>query len=345
LDGEAFYIHNVLEGQSIEAIAKAYVSTVSAIKKHNANSEELNPGTKLRIPFSDASAAVMSKYDLKLDDQVSAEVYADVPDKPEPQQQHEEPLEEAAALLETEEPAMKEEFSEEDQAALADLNALSSELRSSLNSLKSAEDKVKNKPIMDKDGLPKREQFKALPEGKGIAPKGMMLAELLEAEVQPMIDGQHPAGVDYLLKEYFLVRINADGIITNVRDERTEMNGNTFVLKPDSLKGFQLVDQPSQLANQFQSIGLVAEIHRDTFELKFKQSKIKYRDPMPVADQVAMIEEYQQKKQLWGKYLVVLAEANYYLATYEQVEFNPFGEIRNKIYFNSEKRVVKAILK
>jgi hypothetical protein len=79
--------------------------------------------------------------------------------------------------------------------------------------------------------------------------------------------------------------------------------------------------------------------------MKFKQSKIKYRDPMPDADQVAMIEAYQQKKQLWGKYRLVLAEANYYLATYEQVEFNPFGEIRNKIYFNSEKRVVKAILK
>ena len=342
LGGEVFYIHNVLEGQTLEAIADAYVSTPKAILRNNPGVAEITSGMKLRVPYTDASAAVMSKYDLKLDDALSQEVYAEEPTLPEPEKQAVQPMEEAAALIEVQE---EEPLDEEEQEALANINALSTELRSSLSSLKSAGEKVKAKPVMDKDGLPKRERSKDLPDNTSIEPKGMMLAEYLEAQVQPMIDGRHPGGADFLLKEYFLVRINTDGVITNVRDERTEMNGNTFVLKPDSLKGFQLIDDPAELDNQFQSIGLVAEVWRDTFPVKFKNNRTKFMLDGVSEDDGKLIAAYQQEKQLWGKYDVVIAEAKYYLATYEQVEFNPFGEIRNKIYFNSEKRVVKVTLK
>jgi hypothetical protein len=62
LDGGAYYIHEVLDGQEIEAIAAAYFCDISEIVKANPDIKlGLKTGMKLRIPYSDESLEAMSK--------------------------------------------------------------------------------------------------------------------------------------------------------------------------------------------------------------------------------------------------------------------------------------------
>lgn len=62
LDGGAFYIHEVLDGQEIEAISAAYYCEISEIVKSNPEIKlGLKAGMKLKIPYSDESLEAMSK--------------------------------------------------------------------------------------------------------------------------------------------------------------------------------------------------------------------------------------------------------------------------------------------
>ena len=59
--GEAYYVHTVLEGQSLDAITQAYFSTTAAVLNANPG-VSLHPtaGSSIRIPYTDASAEAMS---------------------------------------------------------------------------------------------------------------------------------------------------------------------------------------------------------------------------------------------------------------------------------------------
>jgi len=62
LDGGAYYIHEVLDGQEIEAISAAYYCEISEIVKSNPDIKlGLKAGMKLKIPYSDESLEAMSK--------------------------------------------------------------------------------------------------------------------------------------------------------------------------------------------------------------------------------------------------------------------------------------------
>jgi len=62
--GEAFYIHTVLEGQTLDQIATAYFTQTAEIIKYNKKqSDPLLVGVKLKIPYSDESLESMSKMD------------------------------------------------------------------------------------------------------------------------------------------------------------------------------------------------------------------------------------------------------------------------------------------
>jgi hypothetical protein len=62
LDGGAYYIHEVLDGQEIEAISASYYCEISEIVKSNPEIKlGLKAGMKLKIPYSDESLEAMSK--------------------------------------------------------------------------------------------------------------------------------------------------------------------------------------------------------------------------------------------------------------------------------------------
>ena len=62
IGGEAFYVHSVLGGQTLQTIANAYFTEVSLIEKHNfGQSDPLVSAVKLKIPYSDESLEAMSK--------------------------------------------------------------------------------------------------------------------------------------------------------------------------------------------------------------------------------------------------------------------------------------------
>ena len=64
MGGEAFYIHTVLEGQTLDQIATAYFTQTAEIIKYNKKqSDPLLVGVKLKIPYSDESLESMSKMD------------------------------------------------------------------------------------------------------------------------------------------------------------------------------------------------------------------------------------------------------------------------------------------
>lgn len=62
LNGGAYYLHEVLDGQEIEAISAAYYCDISEIVKANPDIKlGLRTGMKLKIPYSDESLEPMSK--------------------------------------------------------------------------------------------------------------------------------------------------------------------------------------------------------------------------------------------------------------------------------------------
>jgi hypothetical protein len=61
LDGGAYYVHEVLAGQEIEDISKAYYSPIADILKENPEIRMgLKPGMTLRIPYTDESLEAMT---------------------------------------------------------------------------------------------------------------------------------------------------------------------------------------------------------------------------------------------------------------------------------------------
>lgn len=316
INGEPFYIHTYLDGQSIEQIATAYVSSVAAIEKHNVNLTQITPGKMIKIPYSDASLAAMSQYDLK-PDVLSNKAYSD-----------------DRSLA-----APRTSVTIEEEKALADIMHLSAALKSSLVTLDSAQQKVIEKPVLGDDGLPKKEQFIPLPGSKHKIDKQQLLSEYLEALVQPMLEAPVNSDEEKVLNEFFMVRVSQNGLITNIRDERTKMNNNTMILIPDSLLGFKLDGNEELWLNQFLNIGLVAEVNNESITVKVKPQKIKVLSGEPDQELLQMIRSSALRENLSGKHLFKVKTANYFLALYKQVEYNPFAEIREILYQNSEKRI------
>ncbi|MEZ4720697.1 MAG: hypothetical protein R2813_02345 [Flavobacteriales bacterium] len=61
IDGDIYYLHTVLKGQTIDAIASAYYSNSKDIRFANPGIEEpLKPDLRIRIPYTDASLEALS---------------------------------------------------------------------------------------------------------------------------------------------------------------------------------------------------------------------------------------------------------------------------------------------
>lgn len=320
IDGEPFYTHTYLEGQSIQQIAAAYLSTIEAIEKNNPNLNQLLPGRLIRIPYTDASLAVMSKYDLK-------------------------PTALSKANMQDDASSMSSDRKEgSDDKTLENLMELAAELKSSLGILDSAQQKVIEKPILDKNGMPIKDQFMSLPEPKGVINKHQLLSDYLEAIVQPIVASSFNSADYAPIKEFFLIRVTSKGVITNIKDERTKMNNNTMHLIPDSLIGYTLNGDDELWRNQFLNIGLVAEVSQDTLQIKVLPNQLKTISGNPDQEQMQLIQSFIRNNGMKGKQTLVITDVDYFLAVYNQVEYNPFAEIREKLYQNSEKRISKAYL-
>lgn len=103
---DAFYIHTVLNGQTLEAISTAYFTDVPSIKKYNNGiADPLSAGVKIKIPYSDASAEAMSKSSVQVSIPKAQPVYIrasdmkEEPVKPVKEQAQVTPMEEAISLL------------------------------------------------------------------------------------------------------------------------------------------------------------------------------------------------------------------------------------------------------
>lgn len=119
--GEAFYIHTILDGQTLQQIATAYFTQTTEIVKYNVKqSDPLIVGVKLKIPYSDESLESMSKMDTPIRKPASkpVPVRAESPPPVEKIEKQEEvmeeaqptPIEEAISLIE--EPESEEEEAE-----------------------------------------------------------------------------------------------------------------------------------------------------------------------------------------------------------------------------------------
>lgn len=130
LDGGAYYVHEVLSGQEIEDIAKAYYAPVADILKENPEIRTgLKPGMTLRIPYTDESLEAMTNNKSSVDvlSDVAPKKLEQKPDRLpatpiRPQKQPEQPksqtpMQEAVSLLSFDEPEPK---LEEEKKAVAE---------------------------------------------------------------------------------------------------------------------------------------------------------------------------------------------------------------------------------
>lgn len=113
INGEPFYIHQVLEGQTIEAIAAAYYVEEKAIGQANTGIiAGIKPGIELKIPYTDASSEALSRQSSqvrpsqeKIIKRTESQEPKPVVTKPAPKPTQVTPLQEAVTLLDEEKPA------------------------------------------------------------------------------------------------------------------------------------------------------------------------------------------------------------------------------------------------
>ncbi|MEX2596071.1 MAG: LysM domain-containing protein [Salibacteraceae bacterium] len=329
IGGNAYYTHTVLQGQGLESIAKAYHASEKEIFLANPDLKgdpEVN--TYLLIPYSEASSDKMSAFDLKLDSPVNT-----INDFKTPSQE--------AQSLELERNAKPQIEPDE----LDELSDLSASLKEGLNQLDSLKEGIEKKPFLTDDGLPKHSPVTAFVTKKPVrfvVDSNKTLSILLDSILHLMLTGQHPDGANAYLKEYFLIRINDEGIITNVRDERTETNENTRFIEPNSLKGYLLTDSLNKLDRQFIPIGFVINIKRDTHLVRFKKYGIKMKSSSVSSDIEAGIFDFGSERLLRGRHRVYVFQYHCYLATYRKFEYNPFGSIDQKLYLNDAWKIERA---
>ena len=150
--GDPFYIHEVLEGQMLEAIASAYNANLEAIKKENsARTEPLIIRINIRIPYTDESAARMMEVaaEMGLAETTGTKTKRE-------KKKDQKAIEEATELLILEE-EVKKPVPDADEEQIAILSGLSKTLSEGLTDLEILQEEINEKPVLDKEGFQKEE--------------------------------------------------------------------------------------------------------------------------------------------------------------------------------------------
>jgi len=353
--GEPFYIHEVRKGQSLESIARAYASTVVAIEEENpALTDPLILGINIRIPYTDESAARMMQVAEEMELIESSEAR-----NAREQRRQEMAKKEAARLIESKmakRPDPNGEASAQADALISEetggqqaqedtpvegptteemalLKELTDSVSESLVELEEVKEEIEDTPYLDKDGLPKREPFKLKEPTVKVEPKGTSLVDLIDEVTKGFEEGDSLSYLRSLfMREYFLVRVNPEGVITNVRDERTLTNANTRVLRIDDIKGRYLSENMEEFALQIVPVGLNVHLDRREYPVKVKKGKVKPLSPSitedaldPGGEHFAFISKDAKLKDLKGKFVIEMVEGDHYLSIHDQFEYNPFG--------------------
>lgn len=353
--GEPFYIHEVRKGQSLESIARAYASNVVAIEEENpALTDPLILGINIRIPYTDESAARMMQVAEEMELIESSEAR-----NAREQRRQEMAKKEAARLIESKmakRPDPNGEASAQADALISEetggqqaqedtpvegptteemalLKELTDSVSESLVELEEVKEEIEDTPYLDKDGLPKREPFKLKEPTVKVEPKGTSLVDLIDEVTKGFEEGDSLSYLRSLfMREYFLVRVNPEGVITNVRDERTLTNANTRVLRIDDLKGRYLSENMEEFALQIVPVGLNVHLDRRKYPVKVKKGKVKPLSPSitedaldPGGEHFAFISKDAKLKDLKGKFVIEMVEGDHYLSIHDQFEYNPFG--------------------
>jgi len=353
--GEPFYVHEVRKGQTLDNIARAYASNVVAIEEENpALTDPLILGINIRIPYTDESAARMMQVAEEMElVESSAERIA------REQRRQENAKKVAAHLIESKlakrpdskgidstqvvEPLLERIEEDKPQEGIPDEGATSEEMAllkeltdsvsESLVELEEVKEEIEDTPYLDRDGLPKREPLKLKEPAVKVEPKGTSLVDLIDEVTKGFEDGDSLSYLRSLfMREYFLVRVNPAGVITNVRDERTLTNANTRVLGLEDLKGRYLSENAEEFALQIVPVGLNVHLDRRKYPVKVKNGKVKPLSPFITEDALDSEGEHftfisgdAKLEGLKGKYVIELVEGDHYLSIHDQFEYNPFG--------------------
>lgn len=404
LDGGAYYIHEVLEGQEIEAIAAAYFAEIPEIIKANPEIRTgLKVGMKLKIPFTDESLAMMSQKEIstsiltevqpKKIEQKPNRVPATpvLPQKQTPKPANQSPMQEAVSLLDEamNKPAETTEIESKTEVIQPPMEEFPVETveENVKEELQVSEDKIVVPETVTKDEIleeesPKAEEPKTLSQPElsdlserikeslstlemmkkalEVGPTGVPVVELaddadhyfamdfLEDHLKERFDSDSSM-LEFYIKEYFTARIDPNGVIVSLRDERTETNANTQDLNIEEVADLTLYSYPNvqnKLAET--ALGLNADVKVYQYQLKIKKNGIKvYKESVNAEDlkkdhiHYEMIMEEAAKQGKLGKCEVIIWDGFIYTARYKRVEYNPFAEMTDVIDERRIQRIVK----
>jgi len=143
----------------------------------------------------------------------------------------------------------------------------------------------------------------------------------------------------FQLKEYFYFTLNENGEITEIADERTEMNENTSVLSENDLGELkQLKFYPAQKGGSPTEVkipsGIVVDVNKTDYRVKISKKKIRvYRIPLFVehlskkhAHHSLIMEEFSKEVREYGHYNITILDGTLAMNEYLVKEYNPFAE-------------------
>ncbi|GAB5539779.1 MAG: hypothetical protein Salg2KO_18820 [Salibacteraceae bacterium] len=340
--GEPYYIHTVLEGQTLDQIASAYFTETSAIKKVNQDlSDTPVVGIKLKIPYSDASLEAMSKKEVRTyrPGTEPKEIRAESPPPPKPAERKVQPqptpMDEAVALIETKDPVAEtppeptetleaEPLTPQEQKAVKEFEALSENINESLESLS------KIRAALGEEPTPAPEASPAMPE------KIVYSSELLLGAMNNYFDST--SANQYRLSEYFIVSFNEDQRLFNVRDERTVTNENTHFFSVQDLHGLR-IDSLNE-APKKASIGFISDVTRYPYKVKVKRKKVRVYNTKGYVEHFSKDNSHAQiildkarQDGIRGKGEVVILEGYHQVAQFKKFEYNPFG-VKDTVYYD-----------
>jgi hypothetical protein len=357
INGEAFYVHSVLGGQTLETIANAYFTEVSLIEKHNPGLlEPLSSGAQLKVPYSDESLEAMSKrakyvVPKKAPTYIKKDISKAERDKdsnqldkpfvmpiPRPRERPT-PMEEAADLLTLPDDnfdklvekniGQEDEINEPEPAtqddsekALADLETLSQSINESLESLAQIQEALQSTNVDPETGE------LIVPKGEKLPENIILASTFLENQITNYFDTT--AANEFSLKEYFIVDINSDARIRKVKDERTVTNENSYFLTPYDLRGLRV--DSLEKSRQILSIGFISEIGRYKYKVDIKKNTVKLEQTEGFRSQFLesnnheeMILEAANNAGLKGSGEFIIMDGYREVASFRAFEYNPFG--------------------